>query len=126
MKKVTAASIALAMMTSTSAIAQEVKHDTKIAKAAAAKAAEKIGDIRKTINYEQVPDLVTKEDMNDKAVNTSFLPNISEQKQNSLPPLTSLVPELDMTVTGSIDGKKVVQKTIIIWDKFDRYGNPIK
>ena len=126
MKKVTAASIALAMMTSTSAIAQEVKHDTKIAKAAAAKAAEKIGDIRETINYEQVPDLVTKEDMNDKAVNTSFLPNISEQKQNSLPPLTSLVPELDMTVTGSIDGKKVVQKTIIIWDKFDRYGNPIK
>ena len=109
MKKVTAASIALAMMTSTSAIAQEVKHDTKIAKAAAAKAAEKIGDIRETINYEQVPDLVTKEDMNDKAVNTSFLPNISEQKQNSLPPLTSLVPELDMTVTLKEDSGKLRQ-----------------
>lgn len=126
MKKVTAASVALVLMTSTSALAQSVKYDVNIAKAAAEKAAEKIGDIRGLIDYDQVPDLVTKEDLKEKPISTSFLPAKSIPSENALPPMTSLFPGLDMTVTGSINGRKVRIVEKIIWEKFDRYGNLIK
>lgn len=120
MKKFTAASVAIALMTSTSALAQTVKYDVSIAKAAAAKAAEKIGDIRGTIGYDQIPDMVTKEDLVDKQVNTSFLPAPSK----SLPPISYLPNGIDLRTTGSI--QKTRHKPEVIWEKFDRNGNPIK
>ncbi len=126
MKKVTAASLAMVLMTGTSALAQTVKYDENIAKAAAEKAAEKIGDIRGFISYDQVPNLVTKEDMIEKPVNTSFFPAIRDKDINALPPMTSVFPGVDMTVTGSINGRKVKIVEKIIWEKFDRYGNLIK
>lgn len=126
MKKVTAAGIAMVLMTGTSTLAQSVKYDANIAKAAAQKAAEKIGELHDTIGYDQVPDLVTKEDLNKKSINTSFFPGLKEAKENALPPMTSIFPGLDTTVTGSINGKKVKIVEKIIWEKFDRYGNPIK
>lgn len=120
MNKAILTGFAIALMTSTSALAQSVKYDAKIAKAAAAKAAEKIGDIRGTIDYDQVPDMVTKEDLIDKQVNTSFLP----QPNKSLPPISSLSNGIDLRTTGSIQKKNYQPR--VIWEKFDRYGNPIK
>lgn len=120
MKKFTVASVAIALMTSTSALAQTVKYDETVAKAAAAKAAEKIGDIRGTIGYDQKPDMVTKEDLVEKQVNTSFLPT----PVKGLPPISFLPTGIDLTTTGSI--QKTKNKPRIIWEKFDRYGNPIK
>jgi len=120
MNKAILTGFAIALMTSTSALAQSVKYDAKIAKAAAAKAAEKIGDIRGTIGYDQVPDMVTKKDLIDKQVNTSFLP----QPNKSLPPISSLSNGIDLRTTGSIQKKNY--KPRVIWEKFDRYGNPIK
>ncbi len=122
MKKVTVAGVALILMTSTSALAQSAKFDDKIAKAAA----EKIADIRGSINYDKAPDMVTKENLAIKPINTSFLPKNTESKENTLPPMTSLIQDLDLTVAGSINNQqpKIAEK--IIWDKFDRYGNPIK
>ncbi len=126
MKKVTTAGVALALMTSTSVLAQTAKYDVNIAKAAAEKAAEKIGEIRGRIDYDQVTDIVRKEDLAEKPINTSFLPDSTIPKEQPLPPMTSLVPGLDLTVTGSINGQKVKIVERIVWDKFDRYGNPIK
>ena len=120
MNKFTVAGVAIALMTSTSALAQSVKYDETVAKAAAAKAAEKIDDIRGTIGYDQAPEMVTKEDLVDKQVNTSFLPAPSK----SLPPISFLPNGIDLTTTGSI--QKTTRKTRVIWEKFDRYGNPIK
>ena len=120
MNKAILTGFAIALMTSTSALAQTVKYDEKIAKAAAAKAAEKIGDIRGTIGYDQVPDMVTREDLVDSEVNTSFLPASSK----SLPPVSFLPNGIDLTTTGSI--QKANEKSVVIWEKFDRYGNPIK
>ncbi len=122
MKKVTLAGLAIALMTSTSALAQEVKFDETIAKAAAAKAGEKLGALRKRIDYDQTPEMVTKEDLKKKPVNTSYLPQPEETNDNSLPPMTSLKFGIDLTTTGSIR----YPKAKITWEKFDRYGNPIK
>lgn len=120
MKKVTAASIALALMAGTSAVAQTVQYDTTIAKAAAKKAAEKIGDMRGSIDYNQVPDLVTRDDLIDKPSQTSFLP---QEEKNALPPISKIIPNVDMTVTGSIQSSA---PSVLVWDRFDKYGNPIK
>lgn len=121
MKKAILAGLAFALMTSTSALAQSVKYDQTIAKAAAAKAAEKIGDMRGAIKLGQKPDMVTKEDLIVKPVNTSFLPS---PKKKSLPPVSFFPAGVDLTTTGSIP--KARPKPRIIWEKFDRYGNPIK
>lgn len=120
MNKAILTGFAIALMTSTSALAQSVKYDEKIAKAAAEKAAEKIGDIRGTIGYDQIPDMVTKEDLVDSEVNTSFLPAPSK----SLPPVSYLPKGIDLRTTGSI--QKTRHKPKVIWEKFDRDGNPIK
>lgn len=126
MRKISAASLAIAMMTSTSVLAQTVKYDETVAKAAAAKAAEKIGDIRGTIGYDETPDIVTKEDLKDTPVNTSFLPQPSTEKQSGLPPMTSNAYGVDLTTTGSISVREPGVQRRVIWEKFDRYGNPIK
>jgi len=133
MKTFTVASIALALITSTSAIAQTAKYDMKIAEAAAKKAAEKLGDIRGSIDYDKETDLVTPKDLVKKSDQTSFLPEtfLEPPKQDvKLPPMTSIiqgiVPGVDMTLTGSINGQKIKTTNKIIWEKFDRYGNPIK
>lgn len=121
MKKFTVAGVAIALMASTSSLAQTVKYDVSIAKAAAAKAAEKIGDIRGSIDYDQEPDMVTKQDLVDKELNTSFFPMPTK---DSLPPISFLPNGVDLRTTGSIQKKKY--KTKIVWDKFDRDGNLIK
>lgn len=126
MRKISAASLAIAMMTSTSVLAQTAKYDETVAKAAAAKAAEKIGDIRGTIGYDETPDIVTKEDLKDTPVNTSFLPQPSTEKQSGLPPMTSNAYGVDLTTTGSISVREPGVQRRVIWEKFDRYGNPIK
>ena len=126
MNKVTVTGLAIALMTTTSALAQTAKFDESIAKAAAAKAAEKIGEIRGSIDYDQVPDMVRKEDLLDKPVNTSFLPQTTKPNEAALPPMTSVTPGVDLTVTGSIRAPRPKYKEIIVWEKFDRYGNPIK
>jgi len=133
MKTITAAGVALALMAGTSAMAQTVKYDTKIAEAAAKKAAEKLGDIRGSINYDKKTDLVTRENMVKKPDQTSFLPEtfLEAPKQDvKLPPMTSIIrdifPGVDMTITGSINGQEVTISEKIIWEKFDRDGNLIK
>ena len=126
MRKISAASLAIAMMTSTSVLAQTAKYDETVAKAAAAKAAEKTGDIRGTIGYDETPDIVTKEDLKDTPVNTSFLPQPSTEKQSGLPPMTSNAYGVDLTTTGSISVREPGVQRRVIWEKFDRYGNPIK
>lgn len=123
MKKVSTAGLAIALMASTSVFAQTVKYDTTIAKAAAQKAAEKVGEINGTISFDQVPEIVTKEDLAEKPVNTSFLPNSAEATEEKLPPMTLKDLGIDLTTTGSI---KPAKKQVVIWEKFDRYGNPIK
>ncbi len=125
MKRVTVTGIALALMTGSSALAQTAKFDQSVAKAAARKAAEKVGEIRNSINYDQKPEMVKEKDLKEKNVNTSFLPPIPDSNKKTLPPMTSVNPHLDMTFTGSIAQPKKVVKPRIIWEKFDRYGNPI-
>lgn len=126
MNKVTITGFALALMTSSSALAQTAKYDESIAKAAASKAAEKIGKMRGAISYDVKPDMVTKADLVKKKINTSFLPKRQSPKEASLPPMTSNHHSVDLTVTGSIQTQKPASQKILYWEKFDRYGNPIK
>lgn len=129
MKKVTASSIAFALMASTPIMAQTNQYDTTVARAAAQKAAEKIGNIRDSIKLGETPAITTKDDLELKSEITSFSSSGSPEakpQENALPPVTSIQPELDLTVTGSISTKKPKLGKIIYWEKFDRYGNPIK
>ncbi len=126
MNKVTITSFALALMTSSSALAQTAKYDENIARAAASKAAEKVGKMRGSISFEKNPKMVTKADLVKKKINTSFLPQKQAPKENSLPPMTSNNHSVDLTVTGSIQTQKPAGQKILYWEKFDRYGNPIK
>lgn len=128
MRKVTATGLALVLMTSSSAIAQTAQYDSKIAKAAADRVAEKMGDIRPSIDKNQKPAMVTREDLKKKKVNTSYLPDNSKAFEQKLSPVSSNrnVPEIDYTVTGSISRTSRPASPRVVWERFDRYGNPIE
>lgn len=128
MNKVTAASIALLLMASTSGMAQTAKFDSKVAKAAAKKVAEKIGETRKAFEYNEKPEMVTPKKLKNKSINTSYLPEPASAPKKSLRPITNNehAPGIDYTTTSSINRIIPRHKPKVIWDRFDRYGNLIE
>ena len=130
MKKVTAASIALTLMASTAAVSQETKFDKNISDAAAKRAAERIGDIRGSIDYDQKAEMVTREHLEEKqeAKRVSLIPDYVwyPEKANIFTRLIAQIPGIDLTVTGSVDDEDVQIERKLVWDKFDAEGNPIK
>jgi len=112
------------------AIAGEVKHDRTIEAAAAKIAAKKVGDIRGSIDYDDVPFLVTRKLLVKEEAHTSLLPRpawIPPEGEEALPPMVSnFLADLDYTLTGSITGRKTKSTRRIIWDRFDADGNPIE
>ncbi|MEM9329832.1 MAG: hypothetical protein AAGA53_00815 [Pseudomonadota bacterium] len=112
------------------ALASEVRIDRNVEAAAAKIAAEKLGDIRGSINHDDVPFMVTRKLLKKEEEQSSLLPRpawVPPKGKKVLPPLVSnILSELDYTFTGSVNGQPVKQQNRIVWDKFDRYGNPIK
>jgi hypothetical protein len=128
MNKVTAASIALLLMASTSGMAQTVKFDSKVAKAAAKKVAEKIGETRKAFDYDEKPEMVAPKKLKNKSINTSYLPEPTSTPKKALRPITNNqhTPGIDYTTTSSINRIVPRHAPKVIWERFDRYGNPIE
>ncbi|MEM9278064.1 MAG: hypothetical protein AAGA76_05790 [Pseudomonadota bacterium] len=111
------------------ALAGEVKFDRNIEAAAAKIAAEKLGDIRGSINHDEVPFMITDKLLKKEQKETNLLPRpawIPPKGEKKLPPLVSnILSDIDYTLTGSINGQQVRKSNRIKWDKFDRYGSPI-
>ncbi len=111
------------------AIAGEVKHDRSIEAAAARIAAQKLGDIRGPINYDDLPFMVTRKLLIKEDDQISILPRpawVPPEGENALPPMVSnFIPGLDYTLTGSINGRKISRTSRTKWDRFDSNGNPI-
>lgn len=111
------------------ALASEKTHDRSIEMAAAKIAAQKLGDIRGSISHDVHPFMVTAELLKKERKQSSLLPRpswVPPKAGNTLPPMVSnKLSELDYTLTGSINGKPVKQSNKVVWEKFDRYGNPI-
>ena len=112
------------------ALAGESRHDRTIEMAAAKIAAQKLGEIRASISHDMRPFMVTAELLEKERKETSLLPRpawVPPEGSKSLPPMVSNEQsELDYTLTGSIKDKSAKNQSRIIWEKFDRYGNPIE
>jgi len=127
-------SASIVLVGCSTAFASDVKYDKSVAEAAAKKAAEKIGEIRPSIDFDKQPNItepkkeVQKETTEQEASEAETrhitesenrpaeLQRISETEQD----------DLDFTATGSIERSSLVMATKVIWEKFDADGNPIR
>jgi len=131
----TTTAMALVLMTSGTVFAEDAKYDKSIEAAAIEKAAQKIGQPRPTIGFTDKPKIITKQDLvNAAAKRSSLVPAKSweppKADPNANPRISGIIEQnlisgLDMTTTAGItkSGAKITPK--IIWEKFDRDGNPI-
>lgn len=128
------ASFFLALSSVTIADDYQVRTDKKIEASAAARAAARIGDIRGTISFDQLPSIVKPSDLRKKQIKNGQQSDLSprpswvppKKKDGSLPPVVSREYEerLDKTLTGSIK-PKLRKRSKFEWAVFDKYGNPI-
>lgn len=109
------------------------KFDQKIARAAADKAAQRIGTIRGTINHDENPHLVTPANLEKPASEQSLVPRpawVPLEDDKTLPPLVQNDAfGLDRTLTGSIGKKKlpsIDSSPKLQWERFDHLGRLIK
>ncbi len=128
------ASFFLALSSITFADDYQVRTDKSIEASAAARAAERIGDIRGTISYDQVPALMTPSDLEPKMPKAERQSDLSprpswvppEKDAEALPPLVTRdhIEGLDQTLTGSIK-RSPSKRRNFEWDIFDKDGNRI-
>ncbi len=102
-----AASVLIALGTTTLAQATEIKTDNRIEVSAATRAAIRVGGIRGTISFDEQP-VVT----------------IHEVSEGETGPASK--PNVDPFPTGSIAIPNAVPEPKIEWDVFDKYGRPVK
>ncbi|MGI9352598.1 MAG: hypothetical protein ACR2O3_13625 [Rhizobiaceae bacterium] len=111
------------------ALAGEARFDRKLEAAAAKIAAEKLGEIRGSIDHDKIPLIITQKLLRKEEAQSSLLPRpswVAPKGETALPPMVSnLLSKFDYTITGSINGRAGKQSQRIIWDRFDRHGNPI-
>jgi len=125
--RVISAAICALTLSATHSLAEVQKYDRSVEAAAAKIAAEKLGELRPTIGYDQQPDFVKgraakKPEQKSELRKPSW---VREAEENTLPPITNATQGIDETVTGSINlsERKAWKRTY--WDRFDQYGNPI-
>ena len=109
------------------------KFDTKIAQAAANKAAQKIGTIRGTISHDERPKLVTHSNLEKPSAEKSLIPRPAQvpvKERNALPPLVQNNEfGIDATMTGSVKKNSLPPVNAdpkLQWDRFNHLGRLIK
>ena len=111
------------------ALAGEARFDRKLEAAAAKIAAEKLGEIRGSIDHDETPLIITQKLLRKEASQRSLLPRpswVPPKGEKALPPMvTNLLSKFDYIITGSTNGQADRQTDRIIWDRFDRHGYPI-
>jgi len=116
-----------------SAFASEVQYDKSVAEAAAKKAAEKVGDIRPSIDYDQVPGITKSEDIKPQS-SSGFDSKKYENTTNDSQRITSIdrledsldEANIDYSLTGSIKRTPQKRKIRVVWQKFDADGNLVQ
>ena len=121
MKIIIATSVTIALTMSTAVLAQTIFYNDKLPESA-----NQISDIRLSIDFNDTLHLVTKKNKIAQPNITNLFPTYIVSLFDALSSVTSIMPVIDNTITGSIVKKKYQPKEKIIWEKFDRYGNLIK
>jgi len=128
------ASFFLALSSITFADEYQVRTDKNIEASAAARAAKRIGDIRGTISYDQMPGIIAPSDLkpgkkvhqenSDLSPRPSWVPPAKDSEP--LPPLVTrdYIRGLDQTLTGSIERSEPTRRNFE-WEIFDKYGQRI-
>ena len=112
----------------------QVKTDRSIEASAAARAAARIGELRGTIGYEQLPiEIMTSDDQetSGNGLNSGLAPGSSRfplENEKQLPPMVDAQKpnKIDQTTTGSIPNKGDRSRKRVEWDIFDSNGRIIK
>ncbi|MEM7215104.1 MAG: hypothetical protein AAF423_06130 [Pseudomonadota bacterium] len=111
------------------ALANEGRYDQSIADAAAKIAAGKVGELRGSIDYDEIPFMITNKLLKKEDEQANLLPEptwVPPAKDSEFPPIVSnFLDEIDYTLTGSVDRNTANRSKRIVWEKFDRYGNPL-
>ena len=114
------------------ALANETKFDKSVEAAAARIAASKLGEIRSTIDHDEVAFIVTRKVLRKQEAQLNLLPRpawVPPKPEGNLPPMVSnQLPDLDYSLTGSIRAtapKSRVRRPYIRWERFDGDGNPL-
>lgn len=116
------------------AFADDVKYDKSVAEAAAKKAAEKLGDIRPSIDYDQQPAITqpqvkVEEDVTETdtlAPESQRITKVYEHPEKLDRLSQSGQNKLDFIATGSIKPNGPQMVTKVVWETFDADGNPIR
>ncbi|MEO0327251.1 MAG: hypothetical protein AAF217_01505 [Pseudomonadota bacterium] len=114
------------------AVSADKEYDTSVARAAAILAAEKLGELRGTIGYDEQPIIIDKkllEKNSDKSELNYIRPDpVPEVDTESLPPVVENGIQLgfDNIRTGSVQNPKSSNKPVLEWEVFDSNGNPFK
>lgn len=126
-------SVAMLFCVSFPAFSEDIKYDKSVAEAAANKAADKVGDLRPSIDYDQKVIIVKENskakstiDENAAAMESQRITSLANEKLELLAQVNKDKPaDIDYRATGSVnaDGPRYVNT--IIWEKFDMDGNPI-
>ena len=131
--KSAALALALVVASGSAASADRPQHDESVALAAAKLAAEKIGEIRGSIDHDQKPVLVEPVKDNISTGTIDHLPRpawVPEPDTKPLPPMVANGhTNLDSTMTGAIAKNPLPPVNLprkITWDRFDKNGRPIK
>ena len=114
------------------ALANETKFDKSVEAAAARIAASKLGEIRSTIDHDEVAFIVTRKVLRKQEAQLNLLPRpawVPPKPEGNLPPMVSnQLPDLDYSLTGSIRAtprKTQERRPHITWERFDVDGNPL-
>jgi hypothetical protein len=126
----TGTALALVLLAANAAQASDDKYDRNIEAIVIAKAAEQVGEIRRSIDWDQPAAMVTRKQLLKAAAKeTSLTPAkvwIPPKPENALPPMVMQeMPGLDHTPTASIPDSARQKEPKVFWEKFDSRGNPI-
>ncbi len=116
-----------------STFATEVQYDKSVAEAAAKQAAEKIGAIRPSIDYDKEPSITETKPEVEKKVLEEETSEIESQRITELnaddvqagDKTNNEQTAIDYRPTGSIKAQTPEYKTTVVWEKFDADGNLI-
>ena len=122
------------MLSCGSSFASEIQFDKSVAEAAARQAAEKVGELRPSIDFDQEPGITQLKDLDPKAASEYEQPENDSQRITSLQnPNDDLVSEylpletrVDLTTTASINPNVSNREVRVVWQKFDADGNLIR
>lgn len=124
--KVAAACACVISVSLVTAVANESEYGENVQKTAAEIAASQMGDIRGSIDYDQVPVFTRGKSTDSSRLGGDKGPgSTSGQERTKLKSVIQTGMGIDNTATGSIKNVEESKPVIQLWDRFDRYGNPV-